>query len=403
MNPSIYFPFLIGIFAILFFISPGIALIAIGIISRISIIGKVGRSFFAFSIIAFLAIFNGTKRISGDWNWYVEGYQGMAYESFWSYLQTGGYSIRPTEPLYYLISFIISRLSNGDIFALAVVATIAIYQTYLFALERLIVIYKLKPAVATACIIFSLIAGITFTLSLQLIRQYIAGSLLFVLFVLLLERRYKSSAIIFLLGTITHNSFVVPSAALILCFYLTNLKFVLNNFWTSLFAIGIFGTLFGSQVAATVIGSTFETSAFLNDGEISTSVLALDVAVFLIILIGIALHSKPHPSYLIASIVTAMFLAFFGGMLFGARDLSLFLLRFYFYIEWFRAIGAITLAWFFIYRIKTPYAATLLIPIAFLALAARVSQSPFDYGGSVADHLFRPALWWIENISSASQ
>ena len=382
---------------------PWMIFVGAGIFARCAFKENIGRQFLTWSLIGFLSLFNATKRIDGDWAWYVAGYLELTRVGLFDYLKIGGLSIRITEPIYYSFSFILSRLSDGNILILTLAVSLAIYYTYVFALERLLKRYGMQRMAVAICIVFAVLAGLTFTQSTHLVRQYIAGSILFLYFVLLVERCYKKSAILYVLGTFVHNSFIVPASLLILCTFVFNFSFVQKRFVSVIFSFIGAGYVFGTLVPYLLIGTARETSAFMDDGSVSSIVLLMDFLFFLSTVTGVVcLRSSPVFSTK-SSAVAALFLALFGGMLVGARELPLFYLRFYFYIEWFRVIGVITIVWFLIYRLRSPKVAFLIIPLSFIMISLRVEQSPWNYGGGVFSHLFGSAVWWVNELAYAAR
>jgi hypothetical protein len=380
-------------------VSPWLVLVLMGILVRGILSERIGRPALAIALVGFLALFNATKRHEGDWYWYVNGYLEMQRIGLLDYLQSGELSIRVSEPLYYAFSFALSRLSGGNFFVLALAVSLAVYLTYIFALEKLVKCYGLHRWSAAICIVFAMLAGVTFTQSLSAVRQYIAGSLLFFFFVLILERRYKAAVILFVLGALAHNSFIIPGSLLGICAYLWSLPFVRRCFLGVVFILVSSGYVIGSQCASLVIGSAYEVSALLDNGEVTFAALLMDLLLFFISVAGVVFFGKSSGFHARASAISVLFLAMFGGLLVGGRELTLFLLRFYFYVEWFRIIGVITIVWFLVCRAKLTKLAFLIIPLSFLMLGMRVAKSPFDYGGGFIDHLFGSFIWWIDNLS----
>ncbi len=389
---------LIFLIVLLALITPWLAVLTMGVLARGIFNERIGRPLLAVAIISFISVFNGAKQLDGDLVWYINDYMKLSHMGLLDYLQAGGSSIRITEPLYYAFSFVISRMSDGNVFVFIIAVSCAIYYTYIYALERLLTRYGLRHWGAVVCIVFAVMAGITFTQSFQLIRQYIAGSILFLFFVFLVEGKNKKAMILLLLGTLVHNSFVVPAVILLGCRYLWNHLWVKKHYFFVLLALLTSGFLIGDYISSAISTTIFHAAAFKNDGDISMQVIILDVALFLISLSGLILIRK-HPVFDVkSSAVAVMFLAFFGAFLFGIHDLTLFLLRFYFFVEWFRVIGIITLVWFMAYRVKSIFPILLLIPLSLLMVQLRVDKSPWDYGGGFVDHLVRPIWWSVDKL-----
>lgn len=390
---------LLACFAIL---SPLLTIIIIGIIAISYVFEVHGVKALMISLVFFLGLFNATKQIDGDWYWYVSDYVELSRVSLWDFLETGESSIRFSEPLYYALSASLSRLSGGNVIVLALVVSLVIYLTYIFALEKLLKEYGLRRLAAATCIIFAVFAGITFTLSLQLVRQFIAGSILFFYFSLLLEGKNKKAMLLFVIGTLIHNSFIVPAILLAIFSRLWTYTSVKQHYLQVVSILLVLGYSLGRLIVDLMSDSFLLAAYSKDDGGISNAVLALDGFLFLVSLAGVFFFRHRNDFYTKCSAISVLFLAFYGGMLFGAHELTLFLLRFYFYLEWFRVIGVITLVWFLVYRLKKPAAVLLIIPLSFLMLEMRVAQSPFNFGGGAFEHLTGSVFWWADNLVSES-
>lgn len=363
---------------------------------------RIGRTALVVALLSFLSLFNATKQIDGDWYVYTSDFVELSKVGLWEFIEIGGSSIRITEPAYYAFAFIISRLSGASVAALAIVTSIVIYLTYFFALEKLLSKYSLNRLAAAVCIIFALVAGITFTVSLQLVRQFIAGSILFLYFVLLLEGKGIKAMMLFVVGTLIHNSFIVPALCLAILSQVWSSPWLRRHFVVLVIFLLSIGYATGYLLVYVVSDSIFALSSMKDDGGISSAVLAFDGLLFLTSFVGVLYFKDDVNFHAKCSLITVLFLALYGGILMGAHELTLFLLRFYFYIEWFRVIGVITIVWFIVHHLKKPFAVLMIIPISFLMLEMRVVQSPFDYGGDVFEHLSGSIFWWVENLGSVA-
>lgn len=390
---------LLACFAIL---SPLLTTIIIGIIAISYVLEVHGGKALMLSLVFFLGLFNATKQIDGDWYWYVSDYVELSRVSLWDFLETGGASIRISEPLYYALSASLSILTGANVIVLALVVSLVIYLTYIIALEKLLKEYRLSRLAAATCIIFAVFAGITFTLSLQLVRQFIAGSILFFYFSLLLEGKNKKAMLLLVIGALIHNSIIVPAILLAIFSRLWSYTSVKKHYLSVVSLLLVLGYFLGQLIVSMMSDSILADLYSKDDGGISNAVLALDVFLFLISLTGVLYFRNRDNFYTKCSAISVLFLAFYGGMLFGAHELTLFLLRFYFYLEWFRVIGVITIVWFLVYRLKKPAVALLIIPLSFLMLEMRVAQSPFDFGGGAFEHLTGSVFWWADNLVSVS-
>jgi hypothetical protein len=391
------------LFAVAGVVSPWLALIALGIFARGVVSESIGQPALAVTLVSFLAFFNATKRLDGDWYWYVTDYITMLRMNLWDYLQMGGSSIRITEPCYYAFSFVLSRLTGGNVGVLALAVSLAVYLTYVFALEKLMKLYGFHRWAAVICVVFAVLAGLTFTQSLHLIRQYLAGSVLFLYFVLLLEGKSKAVLVLFILGCLIHNSFGVPAVILVLCAFLWKWSWVQRRYLWVIILLMILGYGIGLYLTTAIHVSSFDLVSTKDEGDISVFVLLQDGLLFFVSLVGIISFKDRHGFCTKGSAIAVLFMAFWGSLLLGIHDLSLWFLRLYFYVEWFRVIGVVTIVWFTVYRVKQVIFAIPIIPVSFLVMGMRVAQSPFNYGGGFYEHFFQSAIWWVDNISMVIQ
>jgi len=379
-------------------LNPWMTVLIMGILARSIFHENIGRPMLAYALVSFVALFNASKQIEGDWAWYASGYYDLLHEGLFNYLQAGGLSIRQSEPLYYAFSYVLSWLSNGNVLVLAMGISIVIYGVYIYALERLLKHYGLHHWRAAVCIVFAVLAGITFTQSLHLVRQYMAGSFLFLFFLFLMEHKNKKALLCFVCGSLIHNSFVIPALLLVGCKIFASFRRTQKHYFISIVVFLIAGFCIGSIVSNIVGNTIFHAAAFKNDGSISFSVIALDATLFFASVAGIWKLGKYSLFDFQSAFVVVLFLAFYGAFLFAARDLLLMLLRLYFYVEWFRVIGIISIVWFLVYRTHIASLAWLLLPLSFLMISMRIGKSPWDYGGSFFEHLTGTAAWTVDKL-----
>jgi hypothetical protein len=391
------------IVAAIFF--PWLAVVSIGILARCTLSRKIGAPALAIALVGFLIFFNATKRVDGDWYNYTQDYLSTVDISYYD-LDDVGISIKTNEPVYKFFVYLLANLSGGNIFVYIAVITFVIYYVYLLALERLAKHYHLDGWSATACILFAVLAGITFTQSLHLVRQYMAGSILFLYFVFILEARYKHALVLFLLGAMIHNSFVLPAGLIAACAYLWNRRWVQEHYFTVVFLLGAVGYVLGRSVSFMIMnegGILSDVITVQDDGLVSLSVYLFDGVLALLSIIGIALQRrKPNRNFYAASSeITILFLFCLGGLLLGIKDFKVWFLRLYFYIEWFRVIGVITIVWYLGFKIRQAKFCVFIIPLSFLIMEMRVDSSPFQYGGEVLEHLTQTVSWWVNEIALA--
>jgi len=285
---------------------------------------------------------------------------------------------------------------------LALAITYLIYLPYAVAVERLMERLRLKDGLALSCLVFALIAGLTFTQSLHLVRQYLAGTVLFLVYLWILEGQTLKVVLGFTVGILLHNSFLIPGGLLLVSGFLWTSNAVRRHVFRVVFGLLLLSFVVGTVVSRWVLDSVFALGAMKDDGGLSSVIFVIDVGLFLAAMGWLWVKRRPDGTMEKETAIAVLFLTLFGGLLVGARDLTLFLLRFYFYIEWFRVIGLIALC-----GLATRGSRKVMIPglialISVILLHLRIERSPWDYGGGLLDHLVGSMPWWVHQMSQAS-
>ena len=182
---------------------------------------------------------------------------------------------------------------------------------------------------------------------------------------MLLEKRYRAAALSCTIAALIHNSSLVPAALLAMSTYLWSISFVRKRYLLVLCLALIVGYVTGFFISGLSI-RTIENAIAKNDGTISTIVLIQDALLFLFSLLGVIWLGKTKGFFTKGSAVAVIYLAFLFGLLAGMQSVTLWVLRFYFYIEWFRVIGVITIAWFIVHRLKLDFLLIFIFLLTFI-------------------------------------
>lgn len=333
---------------------------------------------------------NSQKGISGDWTWYTSHYLMLKYRSFSEYFgqRVGRFTIKETEPVYYFISFLITRLTNGSITSLAWTVTTLIYVPTGIAISLLADKLVKEPVRRGAVIIIALMVGITFTLTTHLVRQEIACSLLVCGGIFIYSgRRYFGGGLL-LAALLTHNSTLIPIVTL-------GTAFLYVSRYKSLYSGRLFLLVLLFVCAGQVyIRHGFNLDYILNrksDGDISKLVYTLDLSIFVFFL-----YVRRHFNYLpMLSSVIAATAVIYAGFLIGVSPDPLPLLRMYFYVE---ALRTLMVTYILCSLLSLRNFSLLLGPLiiaAIIYVEIRISVSPFNYMGGVVSHLLRPFAFYL--------
>jgi EpsG family len=313
-----------------YFFSPFLSVLAA--LLFLSIIFENDKIRMLFLLVIFLCLYSMLiffKPISGDWNWYTQHYRALQYLDFFSYYghAYGPFTIKFTEPVYYFLSFVLSRATGANVTVLAVLLSVVFYSVFIFSLFKLSRYFTItawqQNIIALAAVLFS----VTPTLVLHLVRQEMASVLLFCGFTLLLCGNKRSAFFVMIFSVFTHQSAVIVLGIYIVSYLFSKLP--LKGGWLLAFLaslmIGLFYVKSGYFIS--------EDNSGKGDGAVNPLVYLYDA--ILLFLFLFSMHSLKLKSSV--KNIFYIFVASYMGFLLGVSSEPLPLLRMYFYVEWFRA------------------------------------------------------------------
>lgn len=360
-----------------------VSFLAIGVIGAYSQDAKLVGSSIVVITCSLLAWVNSGKSISGDWTWYTTHFGYLEYTNLSDYLGQKVGLVRPqrSEPVYYLISLIVSRASDASVATLAVVVTVLVYGCVGLAIVYFASSLTNDRFIVSVATFAGLSMGVTFTLSTQLVRQEIAAGLFALSLLLIGKSKYWAGAGLMIVGCLTHNSLLIPVASVVVALAIRR--------WS---AHAFVGLVLGS-VAFYAFGALYlrriGSEAYLggDDGSISAWVFVLDL--FLVSAFYYTAYRsgdlfRAGPTSLIAFTIPC----FYGFVLALAGEPIPFL-RMYFFIEVLRAtvLCYLICRWLSGGYAKVLGSAIVLVGIFYIQL--RIDRAPFVYYRSFVDVL----LW----------
>lgn len=361
---------------------------------------KIAWVLFFLNIFVFVFLFNLTKTFDSDFRVYASQFVGFMNVSLNEFLKIGGWSVRRTEPGFYFLMDIVSKLSHGNLFYLVLLINTMIYGIYIASLLSFKNYLKINDSIVYSGIIFAVFAGLNFAQSAHLVRQYIAGSLLFLFFCLLIYRNYRFALVVFIIAFFIHNSSFIPFLLISTAKALVDIKGRKSIKYIETTIVVILIYVLG--LILTRPGSFFNyVSLMLDNGSFSVLSLFFDFGLFGCSVV-VLLWEKVSCLFKRVLRIYTLFGIFMAVFLFSVKSSPLFLLRFYFYLEWFRFIGFISLL-FFISKIRGDHKLLFYFTgwsMALLVLGLRVNRSPWDYGGGLCEHLIYSIPMWIDRVSS---
>lgn len=340
------------------------------------------------AIVVILGIFgwmNSMKGISGDWAWYTQHFillQHLDFSQYWGQ-RIGPFTIKITEPTYYFISFVLSRLFDGNVSALAWGVSALIYIPLGVSVGLISAKITKVPMHVGIATLIALMVGVTFTLTSQLVRQEIAGALIVLGLVLFYFEARATGMLLAVLAVFTHNSALIPFTVIIATYW-----FVISRERLAWGRVALLSSAFiAIGLAYLLVGPGYNYYESQNSaGEVSNLVILMDVSILLTFLfIRSRLGEQKHLLNLIAAATIV-----YAGFLIGVSLAPTPFLRMYFYVELFRTlmVGAIVCA-----LLRLRYGILWMAPMLLVAVVyveMRIRASPFSYGGGLVAHLFRP-------------
>lgn len=384
------------------FFAPALVGIALAVIGSLFV--KDERLSFGWISVALVFILllavNLCKSPDGDLEWYLLVHRKFSNQNFSDVINSGDWSLRWSEVVYYFSSFVVSRVFDGSYVSLIVLIHSLTYGVYIVALVFMSRTFALKGRETLLCIIFGMVFAITFTQTTQLVRQYICGSLILLAAVLLLNRRWIFFLVLSIVAVFVHNSAVILLALVLVSYSASKAKSWRAASLVFMFIAGAYA--FGYLLSSPQWSFISEVSLVdKNDGEISVAIKLMDGALLLVFLaLGrirdesgrFVLRSRAYRYW------RFMYLSYFVFLI-AVSGSPLLSLRFYFYIEWLRILPILYLI-LAIRRVRMFSVFALgLILVAVIGWALRVTYGAWNYGGSVDEISVNSLPSWISRIS----
>jgi hypothetical protein len=342
-------------------------------------------------VVALTSLFawmNVEKSLVGDWVWYSEHFQLLTVLPFGEYLgeRIPPFTIKSSEPVYYFVSFLVARATEGNLAVLAVVVTALIYVPVGVAATIVAQRQLGASALVGLPVAVAMLGGITFTITTQLVRQVLAASLLLLSLVLLHVGRRFLAVVLLLLALLSHTSVLIPFAAVAVAIVVGTSRSGVRWPFVGVLGAGFLGA--GLVYTRLPLAEGYN-AALADDGTISLAVLALDASLFgMLFLFRHRLGRLGRlPHVLLAAVaVYACFLA-------GVSSAPIPFLRMYLYLEIARVLAVVCLT---CVAARSSQAFHLLLGALVMAVAyleLRVATSPFSFNGGFLSHLLHPFVF----------
>lgn len=332
-------------------------------------------------IILIFTLLNFTRSIDSDWENYLIYYKDLKNANiFYFFEEQFLTSVRITEPLFYVFSWVLSSLFNSNIFIFILCIVLLIYCTYYLSFKILMNLVTNNSLEKLITIIIAFTVCLNFTESIHLVRQYISGSLLFYSFVLLISNRILRFYFICIIGFLFHNSLIVPLAILFITYiiikYLKIWEKSANRINSIFFIPVIVGLLFGLLSKNYLF--LFSIEADKNENTVYISMI---LEIFCFITCVIYFLNNFRKALIINNILILyiMFFISYVTFLIIIRENSLLFQRFYLYLEWFRIVFIFPVIYFSPKIFKSHFVFIFIIFLSILFLLLRIYRSPWQY------------------------
>lgn len=334
---------------------------------------------FLIVILVLFAIVNSSKVFENDIVWYYDHYlwiEKFGFDNYYGNTISGVIS-KNTEPVVYSIFYIIGFFIGDNKIAFICFFSIFIYFIIIVAILNILKYFDLNKKYLAVGVFFVLNLGFTFTLSVHLLRQFLAQAIIILALSLYLNGKKISPIILAICAILTHNSSILIISLIILSITISKYRKSLRY---SIFIISCILIYFISKI---LIGTQLlSRDGYVNkdDGSISIYVYIMDVLIFIgSLLLFYFLKNKNEKLIFFRNFIFQLTL-FYSIVLFVFFEISLIFLRFGFYFEVLRVL----LLCFIIKMISEKFKynlfmVTLLFFISLLYLNLRMESSDFVY------------------------
>jgi hypothetical protein len=316
------------------FVSPVISAIPIFLYLYFMKNSRLSLYFYFFLLATIPALINYTKMPSSDLLQYY-----FMYMNLWTTDFSDFFDNVHSDWFFYIISMGLSRVADGNQQIFVLFWTIATYFIYFITLEvfaKNLESYNKK--VVVGIVFYSLLIGLSFSLSGHLVRQFFAVTLL-MLAIVLYAKKNKKSYILFLISFLSHISTVIFTFALLIGkIRPQRIGLMIGLLLFGTFILGFYNLLdivvplLANQSDVSLIQEVSQKAEIYidkNDGEIGIRQVA---EIILLSFFAGYLYFKNSSSYI------KIFLLFYFvliAILMATRNNNLLLLRYSFYFDFF--------------------------------------------------------------------
>ncbi|TQV77030.1 hypothetical protein FLL45_03500 [Aliikangiella marina] len=333
----------------------------------------------AFSIIGgglalFFTLINLLKVPESDMLVYIDAIREIRGYSFFDVIQFNFVSMRSIEFIFNYYIYFVSFIDTGGFF-FSFLSVFIIYILFALSLDKVMPLeLREKYLIFFSLILFS----ITFSLSGHLVRQYLAASVLIYGIASFKDSPVKGGLFI-LMSPFVHIS-VAPFVVLIPLLY----KSLSRKAWV---LISVFSVLIALAMTSfvVVLRPYMEIGFVKDDGSIPVFLIVFDAILFFgfvcVRVLKTECFEKTKVVYCFALLLVCCLIV--------SHEINLIFLRYYFLMDFVRAVFLMYLIYFFSTKIDFSRIVSFLVfTVCCLLFVYRLDSSPWDYGATALEILF---------------
>lgn len=339
---------------------------------------KIEKLFLSLVLILF-ALVNSSKVFENDIVWYYDHYLWINQYGFDNYYGNtiSGVVAKITEPVTYTIFYIIGKIIGDNKVAFITFFSLFIYSIIIFAILNLFKYFNLNRKYLAIGTFFVLNLGFTFTLSVHLLRQFLAQAIILLAFSLFLRNKKLIPLFLILIALLTHNSSFLIVFLIFLVLFINKFRTIISSF---MFAVSCFLTfLFSSFLIGT---QALSRDGYVNkdDGSIAISVYIMDLILFFSsLLFFYFLKNKTENIVFFRNFIFQLTILY-SIVLIVFFEISLIFLRFSFYFEVIRVFILCFIVKMISEKFKYNFfLVTVMFFVSLFYLYLRMESSDFEY------------------------
>jgi hypothetical protein len=284
--------------------------------------------FFLFPFISILILLNMSRNIENDLNNYLDVFYYLNNNNLTNLFTSSEFffAIKPTEPFFYILTFILVKVSFGKTYFYLGYLTLIIYFNLIFGFRLLLKSFNISNTFYFYFIVF-IFGCINFSETSHLLRQYLAGSFIPIFLYSLFANKFPKILFFSSIIILTHNSMFIIISLLLISHLFCNFQKKKHFVFSILVILFYFLFIFLCQKYLVSLSYNDEPGKFNNLSFYYDFIL---LSTYL--LISLFFRDKLPKWHLFFLVFTCLFVLFLSLITYS----EILFIRFYLNIEWFR-------------------------------------------------------------------